>query len=131
MNQSFICKIGSDEPDIKIGLIDQSTYMMTKCNKYHTKNTHLIFCILFRIILGLLIFNNKISNISIIILSIIILIFFGNKYLFNKPSWKNYMKIELIYGIILLQSLIKPNNQFIGSLIIFDSILSQSSRFYI
>ena len=100
----------------------------------HTQFSHL-FCILLRIFLAILILNNSISKNVIIILCFIIIIAFGMKYLnvknSNKSIWKNYLKILLSYGVVMITQLLNIDNKnsISGLVIIIDSLLSQQSRY--
>lgn len=120
-------------------LIDRSTILETKHPKYlpihHTQFTYL-FCILVRILIGVLIIQNKIPNNIIIIFSIIVLIIFGSKYhniVKNKTNlWKNYQRHILTYITVLLfqnNKNIYNKNTLSGLLIIIDALMGQQSRF--
>lgn len=102
--------------------------------KQHTQDRYL-FCILLRIFLGILLISNILSDKYILILVILILIIFGYKfykiYTNKKNIWKNYLRNNLIYFIILILQLLKVDNknQLSGLLIIFDALMGQQSRY--
>lgn len=132
MSNNFICSLGSNISDIPMRLIDQTTYMRTVCNKYHTINTYL-FCLILRCILGILIFEGFINSTIISILCLGVIIIFGNKFINNIKSWKNYLRIVIIYSIILLINNLSidndKKNNISGILIILDMIMGEQSRF--
>ena len=92
--------------------------------KNHTLKTY-IFCVILRIVIGILTMT-KIIPINILqILSICVIVLFLYKFIKFEKIWKNYLRTVLIYSIILF--LIKKyNTKFIeicGLLIIVDSIM--------
>lgn len=100
----------------------------------HTQFTYL-FCVLLRIIIGILIYQNVLSSNFVIILVLIILIVFGSKY-YNivknrKSLWKNYQRHVISYSIVLITQLFNlPDKEKIsGIIIILDALLGQQSRF--
>lgn len=119
-------------------LIDKNTILEKDHPKWlpehHTQFTYL-FCIILRILLGVIIYQNLISTNIIIIICLLILIGFGSKYfniLDNKITiWKNYQRVVILYSISLLSQIsnIKNKNQLTGLLIIIDAILGQQSRY--
>lgn len=115
-------------------LIDKATYLEKNkpswLPEHHTQYTHL-FCLLLRIFIGLSILQGKISTQSIIILCIVILLFFGSKYISKTVYWKNYLKTLLTYSIILFLQYnnIENKNTISGLLIIVDALLGQQSRY--
>jgi hypothetical protein len=96
--------------------------------KNHTLKTY-IFCVLLRIIIGLLTITNKIPVIVLQILAVFVIITFMYKFLKIEIIWKNYLRTVLIYLIILFL-LTKYNSKYIeicGILIIFDSLMGLQS----
>lgn len=120
-------------------LIDITT-KVAKEGGQHTAYTHL-FCILIRILIGLLIYY-KYSIFKnyyfIVILYILILLTFGNKlYITKNRTWKVYIRTIIFYSLnIIINSLDKYkykiyNNQprnITGLFIIMDAIMGLQSR---
>ena len=105
-------------------LIDNTTII-----KNHTLKTY-IFCILLRILIGLVIITDNLSKFIIQILCIFVIIFFLYKFFKLKHIWKVYLRTVLIYTIILFL-VTKYNNKYnnvAGTLIIVDAILGLQSR---
>jgi hypothetical protein len=97
--------------------------------KNHTIKTH-IFCILLRILIGILIINNTLPKTAIILLSLFVITTFGYKY-FKLPNvWKVYLRTVLIYAIVLVLTLKYDNSfrQVCGTLIIVDAMMGLQSR---
>ncbi len=101
----------------------------TTIKKDHTQYTHL-FCVLLRITIGSLLILNKIPNIVIIILSVLTVIMFLNKFLKLQNVWKVYMRTVLVYGLVAVSSLIykEKYNNLAGLLIIVDALMGLQSR---
>jgi hypothetical protein len=131
MSKNLICSLGSTINDIPNRLVDQTTYMRLNCNRFHTIYTYL-FCLILRCIIGILIYEGFINSTIINILCLSVIILFGNKYLTSK-SWKNYLRIVMIYSIILIinNSPIDDDkkNNINGILIILDAMMGLQSRF--
>jgi hypothetical protein len=92
--------------------------------KNHTLKTY-IFCILIRILLGLLTIVKLIPITIIQILSIFVIVTFLYKFFKIQKIWKNYLRTVLIYSIVLFL-VTKFNTKYIelaGLLIIFDSLM--------
>jgi MFS superfamily sulfate permease-like transporter len=108
-------------PDI---LKDDTTFV-----KNHTLKTH-IFCILLRIVLGLLIITDNLSKLIIQILSLLVVIMFTYKF-FKLPNvWKVYMRTVLAYAIVLFLTT-KYNSKYnsvAGSILIVDALMGLQSR---
>lgn len=104
------------------------------CTKYNT-SLFFVFCIIIRIVLGVLIFYNIIPPIFIYILSAFIIVAFSYKYIFNKKTWKNYLRTIISYILVIIftslnkSSLNKSNFNIGGLIIIIDILLGQQSRF--
>ena len=119
-------------------LVDKNTYLEKNNPAWlperHTQFTYL-FCIIIRILIGLLILSDKMSPNIIIILCLLIIIMFGSKFLYiksNKKSlWKNYLRTIISYTTILLiqKNNIKNKNQLSGLIVIVDALMGQQSRF--
>ena len=117
-------------------LIDNFT-KYRKEGKTHTIYTHL-FCVIIRIILGLIIYYKIGStlpfyNIFLYLLFIIIICFFSYKlYITKNATWKVYIRTILIYIINIIitkfDSNSKTNRNISGILIIFDSLMGAQSR---
>lgn len=103
------------------------------CTKNNTALFYII-CIIIRIILGILIFENKISNNIIYILSSIIIIIFLYKYSYNiyksKKNWKNYPKTIILYSLVIIFTYLNTNNNnnIAGILIMFDLLLGIDNK---
>ena len=97
--------------------------------KNHTLKTH-IFCILLRIVLGLLIISNKISLNIIQILSLFVVITFTYKFFKLSHIWKVYMRTVLSYAIVLfLVAYYKDKYLNVaGTIIIVDALMGLQSR---
>jgi len=92
--------------------------------KNHTLKTY-IFCVLLRIVIGLLVITNLIPITILKPLVIVIIAVFLYKFLKIEKIWKNYLRTVLIYSIILFM-LMKYDKKYIelcGLLIIIDSIM--------
>ncbi len=98
-----------------------------------TKNPNVvyIFCILFRVLIGLLIYFNetiKIPNGVLYILYIFIIGFFSFKlYTTKNDTWKEYNRTLISYSIAGLFTKKKKYND-AGLLIIIDSLIGLTSR---
>jgi hypothetical protein len=106
---------------------DKTTQYYKKYNQFHPLKNYLV-CIILRIILGLLIFNNILSNIVIYILTSLILIIFLTKFINSKNSWKVYERTIIIYSLIPYLTYNKSDHNYAGLLIIFDALLGLQSR---
>lgn len=105
---------------------DKTTIYYKKYNKYHPLKNYL-FCVIIRIILGLIIYNNLLSNTVIYILSILIIIVFLTKFITNNTNWKVYERTILLYSLIPYFTY-KNNNDISSLLIIIDAVLGLQSR---
>lgn len=108
-------------------LQDKETVYYKKNNKHHPLINYL-GCIILRIILGLLIFNNVLSPIVIYILSVLILIFFTNKFINSPITWKNYPRTVLVYGLLPIFTKQKGDHNYGGLLVIVDALMGLQSR---
>jgi TRAP-type C4-dicarboxylate transport system permease large subunit len=97
--------------------------------KNHTIKTH-IFCILLRIIIGLLIITDNIPKVVIQLLCLFVIIVFLYKFFKIEHIWKVYLRTVLTYGIVLflVTQYNKKYNIVAGTLIIIDSLLGLQSR---
>jgi len=96
--------------------------------KNHTMKTY-IFCVLLRILLGLLIITNKLSKNKIIILSILVILVFLQKYIKLPLVWKVYLRTILTYTTVLILTILNNNyNHISGTLIIVDALMGLQSR---
>ena len=104
--------------------------------KNHTMKTY-IFCVLFRILLGLLIITNKLSKKLIIIISLLVIIIFLYKYFKLPLVWKVYLRTILIYTTVLILTVLSTRsldnrdnnyNNISGTLIIIDALMGLQSR---
>lgn len=110
-------------------MIPESLRDNTTIIKNHTLKTH-IFCILLRIIIGLLIITNKLPIKLIQILCIFIIITFTYKFFKLEHIWKVYLRTVLSYSIVLFL-VSKYDNQYnnvAGTIIIIDSLMGLQSR---
>lgn len=87
-------------------------------------------CILLRLSLAILFLNENINLLTIQILSLLAIILFGLKAYNVNKSWKNFNRVVLVYSLILVLSIIKPENYrtIIGLLIIIDALLGLNTR---
>lgn len=101
----------------------------TTTRKYNNQYTHL-FCVLLRMTIGSLIILNKIPNIVIIILTLLTIIMFFNKFLKLPNVWKVYLRTVLVYMFILIFTVLykEKYNQLTGLLIIVDALMGFQSR---
>jgi hypothetical protein len=106
---------------------DKNTVYYNKYNNYHPLKNYL-FCIILRIILGILIFNNILSSKVIYILSSLILIIFMSKFIYTKTNWKTYERTILIYGLVPYFTYTKTDHNYAGLLVILDAIMGLQSR---
>ena len=97
--------------------------------KNHTIKTH-IFCILLRIIIGLLIITDNMPKVLIQLLCLFVIIVFLYKFFKIEHIWKVYLRTVLTYGIVLflVTQYNKKYNIVAGTLIIIDSLLGLQSR---
>ena len=97
--------------------------------KNHTIKTH-IFCILLRIIIGLLIITDNMPKVVIQLLCLFVIIVFLYKFFKIEHIWKVYLRTVLTYGIVLflVTQYNKKYNIVAGTLIIIDSLLGLQSR---
>lgn len=97
--------------------------------KNHTLKTH-IFCILLRIIIGLLIITDKISKNIIQLLCLFIILTFTYKFFKINHIWKVYLRTVLSYAIVLFITTKYDNkyNSVSGTIIIIDSLMGLQSR---
>lgn len=97
--------------------------------KNHTLKTH-IFCILLRIIIGLLIITNNLSKLVIQILSLFVVIMFFYKFIKLPIVWKVYLRTVIAYAIVLFL-VTKYNDKYnnvAGTIIIIDALMGLQSR---
>lgn len=113
--------------------LEDKTTILYKKNKKHTIYTY-IFCIILRIIIGILIYY-KISIFKyltfIIPLLLSFVIFTGHKFLLTENNtWKVYLRTLLVSLTAIIISLLNKNenNNIAGILIIVDSLLGLQSR---
>ena len=104
--------------------------------KNHTIKTY-IFCVLFRILLGLLVITNKLRKNLIIIISLSAIIIFLYKYFKLPLVWKVYLRTILIYTTVLILTVLSTRslnnrdnnyNNISGTLIIIDALMGLQSR---
>lgn len=113
-------------------LEDKNTILYKK-NKKHTIFTY-IFCIILRIIIGILIYNKVyvfkyLSFLIPLLLSFVI--FTGHKFLLtNNNTWKVYLRTLLVSLTAIIISILNKNENtnIAGILIIIDSLLGLQSR---
>ena len=104
------------------------------CTKNNTSILY-VFCIIIRIVLGILVFYNIIPPIFIYILSAFIIVVFSYKLLFNTKTWKNYLRTIISYILVIIFTTLnnyssnKHNFNIGGIIIILDVLLGQQSRF--
>jgi hypothetical protein len=131
MEKYFCENVGSINSDIPIRLVDTNTILQKKCNKFHTRETHL-FCIILRIIISILILNGYFGKYGVILLCIFVILGFLSKCLMSNKTWKNYCRIIILYSSVLLinlTSLEKQDKNTISFVIILtDAIMGQQSR---
>jgi hypothetical protein len=97
--------------------------------KNHTLKTHM-FCILLRIIIGLMIITDNLSKSIIQLLSLFVIITFSYKFFKLLDIWKVYLRTVLAYSIVLFL-VTKYNNKYnniAGTIIIVDSLMGLQSR---
>ena len=89
------------------------------------------FCVLLRLLIGILIYFKKISNINIIILCIIIILLFSIKLFRIKKTWKVYIRTILTYmitaGLTIAES--DKTNNIAGLLVISDTLAGIQSKY--
>ena len=97
--------------------------------KNHTLKTH-IFCILLRIIIGLLIITDKISKKIILLLCLFVVLTFTYKFFKINHIWKVYLRTVLSYAIVLFITIKYDNkyNSVSGTIIIIDALMGLQSR---
>jgi len=137
-HKKVICPFGTENPtDIPKALIDETTTMRKNCNKYHTLTSYL-FCIIFRLIIGIIILNSYLPPAGIIVLCLLVLgVFIWRKISARNEHlpWGNFDRIILIYSLILILNF-TPNiskemkTKISGLLIIIDPIIGFQSRHY-
>lgn len=94
-----------------------------------------IFCIIIRIIFGVLVFYNKIPLYIIYIVATFIISAFAFKYLKNindnTTVWKNYIRCIINYMLVIVFTIfnISNDNNVAGLIIIVDALMGQQSRF--
>ena len=97
--------------------------------KNHPMRNHL-FCVSLRSILGLLVISNKINKNIILVISLLVLVMFLQKF-FKLPNvWKVYMRTVIVYAIVFILTL-KFGDQYnsvSGTLIIVDALMGLQSR---
>lgn len=99
------------------------------CTKNNT-SLLFIFCVIIRIVLGMLVFYKVIPSLFIYILSAFIIVVFFIKFKYNKRTWKNYLKTIISYILVIIFTALNKSNLNIGGIImIFDVLLGQQSRF--
>jgi hypothetical protein len=104
------------------------------CTKNNT-SLLFIFCIIIRIVLGILVFYNIIPSIFIYLLSAFIIVAFSFKSYYNKKTWKNYLRTIISYILVIIFTILnnyssnKHNFNIGGIIIILDVLLGQQSRF--
>lgn len=100
-----------------------------------TKNNATLFfilCIFIRIILSILIFQNKINPIIIYILFGLFITIFSFKFFFYKKSWKNYPRSIISYSLVILFTLLNKTSSPInigGLILLFDTLMGMQTRF--
>jgi len=133
MSYYFCNTFGSDKSDIPLDLIDMNTYLVKTCKKYHTLYTYL-FCVILRIIIGILIYNLEyIQPIGIILWCAIVIIGFYSKCKLPYKTWKKYCRTIAIYSSIILVNISKTENkskkEISGMFIILDALMGLKSRY--
>lgn len=99
------------------------------CTKNNT-SLFFVFCIIIRIVLGILVFYDIIPPIYIYILSTFIIAVFSYKLIFNNKTWKNYLRTIISYILVIMFTILNKYNFNIGGIIIIlDVLLGQQSRF--
>lgn len=94
-----------------------------------------IFCIIIRIIFGVLVYYNKIPLYIIYIVAAFIISAFAFKFLKNvnddNKTWKNYIRCVINYMLVIVFTKfnIPDNNNVGGLIIIVDALMGQQSRF--
>ena len=87
-------------------------------------------CIIIRILIGLLVFYNKIPNIIIYILSAFIITIFSYKYIYNKGTWKNYINTVITYILLSIFTLNNKNTNNIGGVfVIINALLGNNTKY--
>jgi hypothetical protein len=131
---NFICNnFGNDKSDIPLNLVDNSTFMVNTCKKYHTLYTYL-FCVILRIIIGIFIYNSEYTQpMGIILWCAIIIMGFYSKCVLPYKTWKKYCRIVTIYASIILVNIskmeTKTKKELSGMLIILDALFGLKSRY--
>ena len=92
-----------------------------------------VFCIILRIILGILIFNNAIPKCLIYLLSAFIIVAFSSKFIKfkrnNIQTWKVYERTIISYILLIYFTNNNKSTHNIGGLfVIFDVLLGLQSR---
>lgn len=97
--------------------------------KNHSIKTH-IFCILLRIIIGLLIITNSMPKNVIQIICIIIILMFSYKFVAVPNVWKVYLRTIISYAVVLflITKYDDKYNSVAGTIIIMDSLMGLQSR---
>lgn len=97
----------------------------------HTILTH-TFCVILRIILGLILINSKGCNCFVFYLLLVAIIVFGAKYIKsvrgNVKLWKFYPRMLLSYTTALYLIKKQKRNDLAGLLIIMDTLIAYQSR---
>jgi hypothetical protein len=97
--------------------------------KNHSLKTY-IFCILLRIVIGLLLMTNNMPKRIIQILSLFIIVTFTYKFFKIEHIWKVYLRTVLTYAVVLFL-VTKYNDKYYnvaGTLIIIDALMGLQSR---
>jgi len=97
--------------------------------KNHSLKTH-IFCILLRIVIGLLLVTNNMPKRIIQILSLFIIVTFTYKFFKIEHIWKVYLRTVLTYAVVLFL-VTKYNDTYYnvaGTIIIIDALMGLQSR---
>lgn len=123
-------KIFSKDLPIPEKLKDKTTILETKFHKSHTWYTHLV-CIFIRITLAILIASGLINREIIIILSIVVILIFGNKFINNPNTWKVYLRTVMAYTAVgAVETLNVSNaNTISAGIIIADALMGLQSRY--
>lgn len=110
-------------------MIPESLRDNTTIVKNHSLKIY-IFCILLRIVIGLLLVTNNMPKRIILILSLFIIVTFTYKFFKIEHIWKVYLRTVLSYAIVLFL-VTKYNDTYYnvaGTLIIIDALMGLQSR---
>ena len=110
-------------------MIPESLRDNTTIIKNHSLKTY-IFCILLRIVIGLLLVTNNMPKRIIQILSLFIIVTFTYKFFKIEHIWKVYLRTVLTYAVVLFL-VTKYNDTYYnvaGTIIIIDALMGLQSR---